>query len=88
LLRHEGGDKVMARVLMAVPTHGLDGVLVAVELVLESGRPSAEHVLNVLARLTEGPTAPSVTTALTVRTAPLADPQRYDTLHDEAVTHG
>jgi transposase len=81
LLRHEGGDKVMARVLMTVPTHGLDAVLVAVELVLESGRPSAEHVLNVLARLTEGPTAPSVTTALTVSTVPLADPQRYDTLH-------
>ena len=52
LLRHEGGDKVMARVLMAVPTHGLDAVLVAVELVLESGRPSADHVLNVIARLT------------------------------------
>ena len=88
LLRHEGGDKVMARVLMAVPTHGLDAVLVAVELVLESGRPSAEHVLNVLARLTDGPSPPSVATALTVATAPLADPQRYDTLRDEEVTHG
>jgi hypothetical protein len=39
LLRHEGGDKVMARVLMTVPTHGVEAVLVAVELVLESGRP-------------------------------------------------
>ena len=58
LLRHEGGDKVMARVLMAVPTHGLDAVLVAVELVLESGRPSAEHVLNVLARLSDDPPPP------------------------------
>jgi transposase len=88
LLRHDGGDKVMARVLMAVPTHGLDAVLVAVELVLESGRPSAEHVLNVLARLTADPPPPSVATALTVTTAPLADPHRYDTLHDEEVTHG
>jgi transposase len=88
LLRHEGGDKVMARVLMAVPTHGLDAVLVAVELVLESGRPSAEHVLNVLARLTDGPSPASVVTALTVTTAPLADPHRYDTLRDEEVTHG
>ena len=57
LLRHEGGDKVMARVLMAVPAHGLDAVLVAVELVLESGRPSADHVLNVVARLNDGPRA-------------------------------
>jgi transposase len=89
LLRHEGGDKVMARVLMAVPTHGLDAVLVAAELVLDSGRPSAAHVLNVLARLTDGPPPPSVATALTVTTAPVADPHRYDRLHaDEAVTHG
>lgn len=87
LLRHAGGDKVMARVLMAVPTHGVDAVLVAVELVLESGRPSAEHVLNVLARLMDDPSPPSVTTTLTVATAPLADPQRYDTLHEEE-THG
>ncbi len=49
LLRREGGDRVMAKVLSAVPVFGLDAVLVAVELVLESGRPSAEHVLNVLA---------------------------------------
>jgi transposase len=83
LLRHAGGDKVMARVLMAVPTHGVDAVLVAVELVLESGRPSAEHVLNVLARLAEGPPPPSVATTLTVATAPMADPDRYDTLHEE-----
>ncbi|MCC6191180.1 MAG: IS21 family transposase [Anaerolineales bacterium] len=88
LLRHDGGDKVMARVLMAVPSHGLEAVLVAVDLVLESGRPSAEHVLNVLARLTDGPTPPSVATALTVATAPLANPHRYDQLHEEEVTHG
>jgi hypothetical protein len=87
LLRHEGGDKVMARVLMAVPTHGVDAVLVAVELVLESGRPSAEHVLNVIARLTDNPPAPSVATTLTVTSTPLADPHRYDTLREEAVTH-
>lgn len=83
LLRREGGDKVMAQVLMAVPAHGLDAVLVAVERVLDSGRPSAEHVLNLVARLHDGPPPPSVATALTVATAPLADPQRYDTLHQE-----
>jgi transposase len=88
LLQHAGGDKVMARVLMAVPTHGLEAVLVAVELVLESGRPSAEHVLNVLARLTDSPAPPSVSTALTVATAPLADPHRYDRLHEEEVPCG
>ena len=87
LLRHAGGDKVMARVLMAVPAHGLDAVLVAIDLVLETGRPSAEHVLNVLARLTDGPSPPTVATTLTVTTVPVAAPQRYDTLREEE-THG
>jgi hypothetical protein len=40
-------------------------------------------VLNLVARLNDGPPPPSVATALTVATAPLADPQRYDTLHQE-----
>jgi len=51
LLRHNGGDKVMAQVLAAVPTAGLEAVLIALELVIESGTLSAEHVLNVVARL-------------------------------------
>jgi hypothetical protein len=53
LLRHSGGDRVMAQVLMGVSLHGLEAVLVAVELALQSGRVSAEHVLNVLSRLKE-----------------------------------
>jgi transposase len=87
LLRREGGDRVMAQVLSAVPTFGLEAVLVAVDLVMESGHPSAEHVLNVLARLHEGPSPQNVETSLTVKTAPVADPQRYDALHEE-VSHG
>ena len=51
LLKREGGDRIMAKVLAAVPKSGLEAVLVAVELVLESGNPSAEHVENVLNRL-------------------------------------
>jgi hypothetical protein len=46
-VRHEGGDRVMAQVLAAVPVHRLDAVLVAAELALEAGKPSGEHVLNV-----------------------------------------
>ena len=70
-----GGDRVMAKVLTAIPDFGLEAVLVAVE-----------HVLNVLARLQEGPPPESVETALTVEIVPLADPQRYDTLRTE-VSH-
>jgi hypothetical protein len=48
LLLARGRRPVMARCWRPSPTHGLDAVLVAVELVLESGGPSAEHVENVL----------------------------------------
>ena len=82
LLRHAGGDRVMAQVLAAVPTHGLDAVQGAVELALESGRPSGDHVLNVLARLKSEKALPdnAVTTALMLQEEPQANVQRYDGL--------
>ena len=80
LLRHPGGDKVMAQVLAAVPTAGLEAVLVAVELVIESGALSAEHVHNVVARLRASPMPQSVQTTLELVEAPLADTARYDGL--------
>ena len=80
LMRHPGGDRVMAQVLAAVPTAGLEAVLVAVELVIESGMLSAEHVLNVLARLNASPTPACVETSLQLNEAPLANTSRYDSL--------
>ena len=80
LLRHAGGDRIMAQVLAAVPTAGLAAVLVAVELVIESGVLSAEHVENVLARLNAVPVPPSVETSLQLREAPVANTGRYDSL--------
>jgi transposase len=80
LLKRPGGDRVMAQVLAAVPTAGLDAVLVAVELVLESGAVSAEHVLNVLARLNTALPPQAVETVLTVSEAPTSDTGRYDSL--------
>ncbi len=87
LLRHAGGDRVMAQVLAAVPVHGLEPVLVAAELALETGRPSAEHVLNVLARLKDAtPTAAPLPATGTpaLREEPRADVQRYDRLREVA----
>jgi hypothetical protein len=87
LLRHVGGDRVMAQVLAAVPVHGLEAVLVAVDLALEAGWPSAEHVLNVLARLKES-AAPERAAmagthpALALREEPRADVERYDRLRE------
>ena len=84
LLREPGGDRVMAQVLAIVPSAGLDAVLVAVELALESsppsGRVSVEHVINVLGRLNATPAPANVVTTLKVATPPLADPTRYDSL--------
>ena len=73
----------MAQVLGAVPTSGLDAVLVAVELVLDSGVVSAEHVINVLARLTASPIPESVQTSLHLSEPPQANTVRYDSLRAE-----
>jgi len=84
LLRESGGDRLMAQVLALVPTAGLEAVLAAVELALESsppsGRVSAEHVINVLARLNAAPRPGNVITSLQALTAPIADTARYDRL--------
>ena len=84
LMKHAGGDRVMAQVLAAVPTAGLEAVLVAVDLVIESGVLSAEHILNVLARLKAGPVPDSVETSLSLKDPPLANTSRYDGLRDVA----
>lgn len=80
-------DRIMAKVLSLVPTHGLEAVLVAVELVLESGAPSAEHVSNVLARLKQTDSPAQVETTLKLNEEPQADTARYDRLNAKEVPH-
>jgi hypothetical protein len=90
LLRNPGGDRVMAQVLAIVLSAGLDAVLVAVELALETGPPgrvSVEHVVNVLGRLNAAPAPQTATTSLQVTLAPLANPARYDRLRADGVDH-
>ena len=86
LLRETGGDRLMAKVLALVPGAGLDAVLVAVELALESappsGRVSEQHVINVLARLNAPPWPANVQTPLQALTPPIVDTARYDRLRD------
>lgn len=77
----------MSRVLSAIPVHGLEAVLVAVELVLESGIISAEHVLNIIARIQQPPAPETVVTALALRESPIADTSRYDSLRNLEVNH-
>ena len=88
LLPREGGDRVMAQVLAAVPAAGIEAVLVAVELVLESGAVSAEHVINVVGRLKPSVPLEPVQTVLQVTEAPVADTGRYDRLRDEGSDEG
>ena len=69
LLRRDGGDRIMAQVLSVVPLAGLEAVLVAVELMLEGtggksgAMVSAEHVVNVISRLSAEPPPPSLMNA-------------------------
>lgn len=86
LLKREGGDRAMAQVLGTIPRAGLEAVLVAVELALESGVASSGHVLNLLARLNQTPPPASVESALAIAEPPLADTGRYDRLHTK-VSH-
>jgi hypothetical protein len=79
----------MAQVLAIVLSAGLDAVLVAVELALETGPPgkvSAEHVVNVLGRLNAQPAPPTAATHLKAITPPLADTARYDRLRGDSMT--
>jgi hypothetical protein len=74
----------MAQVLSAVNLHGLEDVLVATELALQTGRVSADHVLNVIARLKEPMSARvEISTSLQLSTPALANLTRYDALRDE-----
>lgn len=80
LMRHIGGDKVMAQVLAVVPVVGLEAVLAAVELALETGLISGEHILNLLSRLTAKAVPASVETSLALQEEPEANTERYDRL--------
>ena len=75
----------MAQVLGCVSSHGLEAVLVAVELVIESGVLSTEHVLNVLARLNAAPVPESVESSLRLQEVPVANTGRYDSLRGDAM---
>ena len=80
-------DRTMSKVLSLVPMHGLEAVLVAVDLVLESDVISAEHVANVLARLKHTDMPAPVETTLKLKEEPQANTARYDRLNRQEVSH-
>ena len=82
LTKRPGGDREMVEVLGLVLHHDEQAVLTAVELALESGAPSKQHVLNLLGRLVEvAPPAPvNAPQALKLAVEPEANVSRYDQL--------
>lgn len=82
LLKYPGGDREMVDVLALVLLHDEQLVEQAVAEALKVERPSKQHVVNCLSRLTEParpkPTAPPP--ALKLVTEPVADTGRYDRL--------
>jgi hypothetical protein len=67
--------------------HGLEPILDATTAALALGKPSAEHVLYLLAQLKDRaqPAPPAVETALELTTEPVADVGRYDRLRSATV---
>jgi hypothetical protein len=84
LLRRLGGDREMVEILALVLHHDEEAVLTAVELALESGAPSKQHILNLLGRLLDtAPPGPiNAPQALTLTVEPQANVERYDELRE------
>jgi transposase len=83
LTGREDGNRQMVSILTAVLSDGLPAVEAACTEALREGLCSADVILNILARQRE-PTPPmsfmTTPTALWLRTAPVADCARYDSL--------
>ena len=82
LLKRPGGDREMVEILSLVLHHDEQAVLCAVELALEAGSVSKEHIVNLLNRLLDAtPPAPIDTpSCLTLLEEPRANVTRYDHL--------
>lgn len=85
LLNRQGGDREMADILALVMTHDETQVEKAIELAMQSERPSKQHVLNCLGRLSDAPKPQPLLPppALQLVIEPLANTQRYDELREK-----
>jgi len=85
LLKRPGGGREMVEILALVLHHDEQAVLCTVELALESGAVSKQHVLNLLSRLIELPPPALIDTPadLMLSDEPKANVQRYDSLREQ-----
>jgi hypothetical protein len=86
LIKRPGGDREMVEILSLVLHHDEDAVLCAVELALEAGTVSKQHVLNILSRLLQSDAPPRIDTPahLSLLEEPKANVDRYDHLRGTA----
>lgn len=89
LLQRERGDKEMVEVLSLILHHDEADVLRAVEMALEAGCPSKQHVMNCLSRIIMPlPPAPiPIVSGLQLTIEPTSDTSRYDTLRGKRHAH-
>ena len=82
LRHHADGDRQFVKILGRVPDDGIAAVAEACAEALEAGIANGDVVIAILARRRQPPIPPSITTreALRLRTEPIADCARYDTL--------
>lgn len=88
LLQRQGGDREMVEVLSLVIHHDekhVEHVEQAMEMALEAGTPSKQHVINCLSRLlSPEPVEPaSISKGLRLITEPTSDTSRYDELRGQ-----
>lgn len=84
LLKHLGGDREMVNILALVLLHDEQLVEQAIEMALQSGQVSKEHVLNCLSRLSDKPIPAPLKPPekLSLVNEPKADTARYDHLRE------
>lgn len=80
LLPRPGGDREMVDILSLVLHYEECDVVKAIELALESGHPSKEHVVNCLRRLICPSTPELVDSSYKLNIEPTTDTQRYNRL--------
>ena len=82
VLKRPGGDREMVEILALVLHHDEQVVPTGVEMALESGAPSKQHILNLLGRLVEFPPPASIDApqALVLTIEPVANVTRCDSL--------
>lgn len=82
LCKHPGGDREMVEILSLVLHHDEQAVVCAVELALESGTVSKQHVLNILSRLLDErpPSHVEPPARLALAEEPRANVNRYEDL--------